>query len=465
MANQHSLFSIGGLRFRVGDVPAPPAPPAPARSAAASQEAPLLALAGAQEAPQTPAGTNGAPAAQTPPNAAGSVPGAAEIPKVQPTESKPAAQAHAPQVKKKDVVLATEDRGDGTSVSFTEQGAAFLGFFPPDRDNFWIEQEDLEARFLISPEPGTQTTYVVNQDRTGDLPAKDVPPVDASFSRMGSKSELLEELRAIMPRTHTYVECFGGAFRVLLGKGFRAKVEIINEIDGDIVHFYRYARHDPDRLIEAINALPKSEALIRGLRKELGSGLLKGNALARAAAFYVSTVTSFNGTNTGYASSPYSTYSFDAKPEDIKAVAERLRSVDIRARSFEEVIESANKKLDALKYPPGGVFFYLDPPYYGTHGYKRHDGVESTFGWKEQVRLSELCTAIDKMGNLFLQTNSNHPDLRKLYGDLGFRLSNRDVYYCFSGQAEARKEVQELLISNYDLEEMRKKNTKQQGLF
>ena len=145
----------------------------------------------------------------------------------------------------------------------------------------------------------------------------------------------------------------------------------------------------------------------------------------------------------------------------VQRVAERLRRVDIRSTGYERIIKSCNKDLPADRYPPGGVFFYLDPPYWQTSGYKTFQG-ESSFGWNDQKRLAELCYEIHKVGNKFIQTNSAHEDLRKLYGSYGcFNIERRDVYYSMAGDGDKRSDAGEFVISNFELASARK----QKGLF
>jgi DNA adenine methylase len=177
-------------------------------------------------------------------------------------------------------------------------------------------------------------------------------------------------------------------------------------------------------------------------RDELGEKKLTG--LERAVAFWFAYRTSFNGTGHSYRSSPHIQLSITADMQSVMRVADRLKGVDIRNRNYSDIIDVCNKKVD------GGVFFYLDPPYWETAGYSRFDG-NTSFGWPQQVRLSEYCKAIDKMGNKFIQTNSAHEDLALLYKD--FHIIRRDVQYTVASKQEERKLTGEFIISNFPLQE------------
>lgn len=331
------------------------------------------------------------------------------------------------------------------------------GYFPKQSGETFQPIEEYEKEFALTPYGpiGEELDFLV--------------PVESVVARMGAKSQLRDWLVGNFPKAHTYVEPFGGSFKVLLWKPYRNRVEIINDVDLDLVDFFRYATYNPKKLVAAINSVPTHEAIILGMREGLARHELKG--IERAVATYISLAASFNGRTGSYASSPHVLIDTSIDEGKLRKVADRLRTVDIRSRSFTYIIESANKSLPADRYPPGGVFFYLDPPYWGTTGYNTHSGV-STFGWSEQVQLANYCWAIDQMGNKFIQTNSDHPDLLKLYGGFkrpdgkpAFYVERREVYYSVAGKGAAREEAGEFIISNFPLETERERNKRQQGLF
>lgn len=317
--------------------------------------------------------------------------------------------------------------------------------------------------FLVSQAGGYEE--VEHQELTsnpGDLAVRmqeeEMLSLEALIARMGAKSKLREELVGWFPKTHTYVEPFGGSFKVLLWKKHRHPIEIINDFDGDVVSFYKAVRDFGKVFADFVNNLPTHEAMILGLRDELKGRKLY--ALERAAAFYLGSQSAFNakGDYSSYASSPQARLDLSIDEHKVRLIQARLKGVDIRSTGYERVITSANKRLDAKAYPPGKVFFYLDPPYWETTGYKTFQGA-SSFGWSDQVNLARLCREIHEAGNLFIQTNSAHQDLIPLYKD--FKITKRDVYYSMSGDAEAREAKGEYIISNFDI----LSNVKQTSMF
>lgn len=309
-----------------------------------------------------------------------------------------------------------------------------------------ISPESYEQTYDISPFCTPEVTEHV--EAQGFL-----NPTGSILSRMGGKRHLKQWLVGNFPRDiKTYVEPFGGSFQVLLAKGWRDKVEIINDVDADLVHFFRYAVFDPRALVDFINAMPTHEAVILGFRESLARGKLSG--LERAAAYSISVSSSFNAmgfSNGRYASSPHVLLKTRVKLADVLDVAKRLRGVDIRCTSYERLLSSAVKRV------PGGLFVYMDPPYDQTQGYTSFQD-DLSFGWNDHVRLSEFCGLIDEFGGRFIQTNSYTDRLVELYGSYKkadgsprFYITDKDVYYSVSGKAESRESKKELIISNWDL--------------
>lgn len=333
----------------------------------------------------------------------------------------------------------------------------------------WLQDGDLEQEFHVDL-TGDEEIRPDREGWTDDELRSFGLSVEALTARMGAKSQLRGWLVTNFPDCYCYCEPFMGSGKVLLWKTKKSRVEMINDIDLDMANFLHYARKFPHKFAAAVNDMPVHEGIILGLREALAGRKLKG--LERAIAFYVGTQSVFNakGVYTSYGSSPHVLLDTSIDVAKVLKVSERLRRVDIRCTSYERIIRGCNKYLDPAAYPPGGVFFYLDPPYWSTTGYTTFQG-ETSFGWTDQVKLAELCFEIHRVGNRFIQTNSYHPDLLKLYGSFLvdgkqiFHMESRDVYYSLAGKGEDREEKKEVVISNFPLAKQRDLNKKQGGLF
>ena len=305
------------------------------------------------------------------------------------------------------------------------------------KDSPWVKRLDSTIEWKFPWAPGIdeeqKNAYVVQ--------------LDSVVPRMGAKSKLREWLVRRFPAHHRYVEPFGGSFKVLLWKRNNSRIEIINDMDDDLIHFFRHVTFFPEKLCDMINTVPTSEKLLKVLKGQLKNRELTG--LERAAAFFVVARLSFNGTGTSYAGSVHSLAMCSADKKDFINISRRLRRVDIRNTDCFKLIKQCNKVLEESKYPPGGVFFYLDPPYDETHGYSTASK-KLSFGWDEQKKLYEHCVEIDEAGNKFIQTNSATDRLYELYSEK-FNCIHRDVYYSVSKSTESRGDAKELIISNFDI--------------
>src|SRR5207253_11302090 len=76
-----------------------------------------------------------------------------------------------------------------------------------------------------------------------------------AFGWYGGKYSHLDWLLPLLPACHHYCEPFAGSAAVLLNRE-PAPVETYNDIDGEIVNFFRVLRDQKDRLTEAIGLTP-----------------------------------------------------------------------------------------------------------------------------------------------------------------------------------------------------------------
>ncbi len=78
-----------------------------------------------------------------------------------------------------------------------------------------------------------------------------------AFGWYGGKYSHLDWLLPLLPECHHYCEPFGGSAAVLLNRD-PAPVETYNDIDGDVVNFFRVLRERKDELLYSIGMTPFS---------------------------------------------------------------------------------------------------------------------------------------------------------------------------------------------------------------
>jgi len=103
-----------------------------------------------------------------------------------------------------------------------------------------------------------------------------------AFGWYGGKFSHLDWLLTLLPPAHHYCEPFAGSGAVLLNRA-PSPVETYNDLDGEVVNFFRVLREQKDALTEAIGLTPFS-------REEFGIACLLEpdlTPLERARRFYV----------------------------------------------------------------------------------------------------------------------------------------------------------------------------------
>ena len=77
------------------------------------------------------------------------------------------------------------------------------------------------------------------------------------FGWYGGKFSHLDWLLPLLPKCHHYCEPFAGSGAVLLNRK-PSKVETYNDLDGEVVNFFRVLRSEKERLVEAVSLTPFS---------------------------------------------------------------------------------------------------------------------------------------------------------------------------------------------------------------
>jgi DNA adenine methylase len=183
-----------------------------------------------------------------------------------------------------------------------------------------------------------------------------------AFGWYGGKYSHLDWLLPLLPPCHHYCEPFGGSAAVLLNRE-PSPVETYNDIDGEVVNFFRVLRDESERLIRAIGLTPFSreefaiaceidpsvDPVERARRfyvraRQVRTGLAQSATLGRWA----------NCKNTSRAGMAGAVSRWLGAIEDLQDIALRLLRVQIENRPATEVIRL---------YDSPDTLFYCDPPY------------------------------------------------------------------------------------------------------
>ena len=248
------------------------------------------------------------------------------------------------------------------------------------------------------------------------------PPI----SRMGGKSKLRKKIIELIPEHTCYAEVFFGAGWVFFGKE-KSKVEVINDVDKELVNLFKMIKYHEAEIARFMQYEVCSRDVFNEYMEQKPESLTD---IQRAIRFIYTLSQSFasKGNHFGYGTTSRPNPQI-FNTDNLKDVKDRLRNTYIENLSFEEIFR---------RYDREHTFFFCDPPYYETCGYK------SPFGKEEHIRLSEILKNIQ---GKFLLTINDHEFIRELYKD--FRIIETRVGYSISREVKARKEYGELIIKNY----------------
>ena len=183
-----------------------------------------------------------------------------------------------------------------------------------------------------------------------------------AFGWYGGKFSHLDWLLPLLPECHHYCEPYGGSAAVLLNRT-ASPVETYNDLDGEVVNFFRVLRIQKDELIEAIGLTPFSrEEFYLALSTEDNP-----TELERARRFFIRARQSRTGLaqtaslgrwanckNTSRAGMSGAVSRWLGSVESLPEIALRLSRVQIENRPAVELIRL---------YDADNTFFYCDPPY------------------------------------------------------------------------------------------------------
>ncbi|MBI4828747.1 MAG: DNA adenine methylase [Nitrospinae bacterium] len=190
-----------------------------------------------------------------------------------------------------------------------------------------------------------------------------------AFGWYGGKYSHLEWLLPLLPECHHYCEPFAGSAAVLLNR-HPSLVETYNDIDGEVVNFFRVLRDNPQEIIRAISLTPFSR---EEYHQAIHGGAESISDVERARRFYVRARQTRTGLaqtaslgrwanckNTSRAGMSGVVSRWLGGMESLQAIAERLIRVQIENRPAVDVIKL---------YDSPGTLFYCDPPYmHATRG-------------------------------------------------------------------------------------------------
>lgn len=223
------------------------------------------------------------------------------------------------------------------------------------------------------------------------------PIADGKFTRtafgyFGAKLKICMKIAAILPPHNAWVDVFCGSAAVTLTKS-PAPIEVINDLDDEIVNFFKQLRERPVELCAAIELTPyaRTEYTESKTINPRDAGLERARRFLAASMMTVNGAAGSNHAETNHSGFSYAlSYSrmfqearvsrWNNVPDRVWHVAERLKTV--RVENLD-----ARALMKMFLHRPA-TLLYLDPPYLmeRDHGYRK-DANDEDF----HKELLELC--------------------------------------------------------------------------
>ncbi len=259
-----------------------------------------------------------------------------------------------------------------------------------------------------------------------------VQPVAPAAGYIGGKRNLASRLVAMIERVDHdgYAEPFVGMGGIFLRRRSRPKVEVINDVSGDVVTFFRVLQRHYPYMIDMLRFRVAARAEFERLKATLPETLTD---LERACRFLYLQRLAFGGRVSGrtFGVSTTTGARFNvAKLEPMLAdIHERLVGVMIEQLGYADFIR---------RYDRAGMLFYLDPPYWGCE----RDYGQDVFG---RADFDQLAAQLAAIKGKFLLSINDTPGVRETFA--GFHMIEADTTYSVSG---GPSKAAELIISNFD---------------
>jgi len=228
-----------------------------------------------------------------------------------------------------------------------------------------------------------------------------------AFAYYGAKNGMLSTLLPMLPKCSHYVEPFCGSAAVLLNRD-PSPIETMNDLNSDIVNFFKVLRESPEPLVDALYLTPYSHSEFTQAWE------YSADPIEQARRFYIRTQMDVAkaghrkdkswSKNKAYrpGNHSYCVKNFAAKIPGLMDVELRLKMAQIENLQAIECI---------CKYDSPETLFYLDPPYLpATRSSKDDYRHEFSFAQHE-----ELAMVLNSISGKAALSGYDHPQMSIWY--------------------------------------------------
>lgn len=247
---------------------------------------------------------------------------------------------------------------------------------------------------------------------------------------LGGKRRLAERLLALFPPHECYVEAFAGGAALFFLRPQPAKVEILNDANGELVNLYRVVQHHLEEFVRQFKWALSSRQVFDWLQQTAPATLTD---IQRAARLYYLQHLAFGAKVSGQSFGTATT----APTVNLLRIEESLSAAHLRLAGV--TIEHLHWRDCVDRYDRPHTLHYLDPPYWQTEGY----GLPWSFA--EYEAMAEF--ARSAKGRVMISIN-DHDDIRRVFD--GLHLERTELTYTVANGRSTRPEpAGELILTNW----------------
>jgi len=257
---------------------------------------------------------------------------------------------------------------------------------------------------------------------------------DNVFGYPGAKTQMADWILRHLKDHRTYVEPFAGSAAVLANKN-PSTTEVLNDRNGDIVHFFETLRDRADELVAWLRDTPHSRELYERYGEVFYAGERPDDDIERAGRFWYLRETTFGG--------KYEMAGYNGSVK--RNVARRTRNKRERLREFSDrfdhvQVENEDYAYVFNRYDSDRTLFYCDPPYI-----EEGDVLYSGDDFDHERFVSELASL---EGDWIVSYTDLPPGLE----EIATTIATREQTYRIADVDGSKQTNTERLVMNYDPE-------------
>ncbi len=251
--------------------------------------------------------------------------------------------------------------------------------------------------------------------------------MNSFLSWIGGKKLLREKICEQFPESYEkYVEVFGGAAWVLFYKERPGKTEIYNDYNSELVNLFKCVKYHAGEVKKELQYFLNSRELFKDFLEQYNMRGLTD--IQRAVRFFMLIKTSYGAKLSTYGCVKRNVENMTIMLDEIQ---KRLNTVIIENEDFEKLIKTQDRE---------NVFFFLDPPYFGTEKYYK------SVDFKEEDH-ERLFNTLKNVKGKFLLSYNDCNYIRNLYKD--YNIEEVQRFSNLTAALDEKKQFKEILIKNY----------------